>query len=601
VRAVESGSSWMPGTLRAGLCTASLLLFHVPFAASQPATPALLDGWHVVRPGETLWDLAERYLGSEEAWPKLHALNPDVANPHQIKPGQRVRVQVFLEHGADVAQVATVSRRVEEQLRPLPWLPSSERDMLNPRDGVRTYESSSSELVFPDATRLTISEDSLVFLGQGGTVRREVRRDEIEIVVGQADLTSRTESGSRDVVVGGSRVTTSPRAANEARLRRPDAGGAQVMVYAGETVVESGGAAQEVAAGTGTRVAEGEPPSPPEKLLPAVELAAPADGSEWPRGGPAFAWSPVAGAAGYVFEVCHDPRCGRLVRRRTGLESVETAGADLDAGTYHWRVTAVSPSGLDGYPSASASFTVLAAADEDPPEIRAELTGPRHERDGTLYLGPGARLEVEVTDVPSGVERAWAVLDGADVALEKAQEGWTPGAHEVVIHARDRAGNEGRSAALAFTYDPLPPEIHWGAESGGLYHTFAGEAAPWTDGERRGGAPELVWSTDRAAWQATERREWTLRRSVAPRFFLRADGRGGRVWVLPNVSLPVKRRHGIGVLASDALAGTDTLVFRIVDGGEGAGGRRLVVEATDHVGNRSSVSWLLRRGGAARR
>jgi hypothetical protein len=438
----------------------ALAFTAAPHGVAQSPPDALLDGWHIVRPGETLWDLAERYLGSEEAWPELHTLNPDISDPNRISPGQRVRVQVRAAHAADVALIAAISRKVEEQLAPLPWLPSTERNMLNPRDGVRTYEASSSELVFPDATRLTISEDSLVFLGRGGTVRRQVRRDEIEIVVGQADLQKESESGTREVILGGSRMTPSPQARIQARLRRPDAGGAQVMVYVGETVVESGGASQEVPAGMGTQMVEGAPPSPPEELLPATELATPEAASEWPVGGPAFAWNPVPGAAGYVFEVCRDPECGRLVRRRTALESAETGTAELAAGTFHWRVTAVSASGLDGFPSATRSFTVLAAADTAPPTITSHFEGTQIERDGILYLGADARLEVEIEDA-SGVERAWAVLDGAEVELANAEAGWSPGSHEVVIHARDRAGNEGRSAALAFTFDPLPPEIHW--------------------------------------------------------------------------------------------------------------------------------------------
>ena len=157
-------------------------------AAAQPSASAVKEGWHVVRPGETLWAIAERYLGSEEDWVAIHQINPQIANPHRITPGQRIRVQVAAEHAVDVAQVVKVSRRVEEQLTPHPWSPSTEQDLLNPRDGVRTFESSSSELLFADDSRLVISEDSLVFLGFGGEVEREVRRDEIEIVVGQADF-----------------------------------------------------------------------------------------------------------------------------------------------------------------------------------------------------------------------------------------------------------------------------------------------------------------------------------------------------------------------------------------------------------------------------
>ena len=171
-----------------------------------------------------------------------------------------------------------------------------------------------------------------------------------------------------------------------------------------------------------------------------------------------------------------------------------------------------------------------------------------------------------------------------------------------MVHAVDRAGNEGRSDVLRFTYDPDPPEIHWGAESGGLYHTFVGDYDSGLASHPGGRAPELVWGTDRKSWRATEREPWTVQRSEAPRFFLRSGGWRGHVLVLPGVSLPVKRRHGVGVLANDALVGTDTLVFRILDDdGSGSRRRRLEVEATDHLGNRSSVSWLIRRGRASRR
>ncbi len=590
--------------LRFGLLIAALSLAVAPNMVAQAPDEALLDGWHVVRPGETLWDLAERYLGSEEAWPELHALNRNIDNPHRISPGQRVRVQVRPQHAADVAQIASISRKVEEQLTPLPWLPSTELNMLNPRDGVRTYESSSSELLFPDATRLTISEDTLVFLGRSGTVRREVRRDEIEIVLGQADLQKEQESDVREVVLGDGRMTPAPEARLQARLRRPESGGAQVMVYAGDTVVESGGASQSVTAGMGTQMAEGMAPSAPEQLLPAPEAGAPAADSDWPAGGPAFTWGAVEGAASYVFEVCRDSECAGLVRRRTALETTETSAADLEAGSYHWRVTAVSGSGLDGFPSTTRPFTVRAEADAESPTITAAFVGTQIEREGALFLGSDARLEIEIDDA-SGVERAWAVLDGAEVELAGVEAGWSPGAHEVVIHARDRVGNEGRSETLAFTFDPLPPEIHWGPESGGLYHSFRGESNSWTEGEPGRRAPELVWSTDRKTWRATERQSRSIQRSVAPRFFLRSGGGRGRVVVLPNVSLPVKRRHGVGVLANDQLVGTKTLDFRVVDDADGTRGsgrhRRLVVEATDHLGNRSSVSWLIRRGGAKRR
>ena len=54
------------------------LMLAVSPARAEPGESAIVEGWHVVRPGETLWSLAALYLGNEEEWPVLHALNPQI-------------------------------------------------------------------------------------------------------------------------------------------------------------------------------------------------------------------------------------------------------------------------------------------------------------------------------------------------------------------------------------------------------------------------------------------------------------------------------------------------------------------------------------------
>lgn len=46
---------------------------------------------HTVEKGDTLWDLSQRYLGSPWYWPKVWSYNPEIANPHWIYPGNRVK------------------------------------------------------------------------------------------------------------------------------------------------------------------------------------------------------------------------------------------------------------------------------------------------------------------------------------------------------------------------------------------------------------------------------------------------------------------------------------------------------------------------------
>jgi hypothetical protein len=47
---------------------------------------------HVVKKGDTLWEIASYYFRNPWAWPKLWALNPSITNPHWIYPGDLVRL-----------------------------------------------------------------------------------------------------------------------------------------------------------------------------------------------------------------------------------------------------------------------------------------------------------------------------------------------------------------------------------------------------------------------------------------------------------------------------------------------------------------------------
>lgn len=48
---------------------------------------------HVVRDGDTLWDLAEMYLDDPFLWPRIHEVNTEVVeNPHLIYPDERLRI-----------------------------------------------------------------------------------------------------------------------------------------------------------------------------------------------------------------------------------------------------------------------------------------------------------------------------------------------------------------------------------------------------------------------------------------------------------------------------------------------------------------------------
>jgi hypothetical protein len=52
----------------------------------------LLPDTHVVKKGDTLWDICQSYFQDPWRWPKVWALNPEISNPHWIFPGQAVKL-----------------------------------------------------------------------------------------------------------------------------------------------------------------------------------------------------------------------------------------------------------------------------------------------------------------------------------------------------------------------------------------------------------------------------------------------------------------------------------------------------------------------------
>lgn len=76
--------------------TPMLLRFHTVVAAAMLtvaayATAVEVNGGHpdtyVVRKGDTLWDIAARFLQKPWLWPEIWQANPQIANPHLIYPG----------------------------------------------------------------------------------------------------------------------------------------------------------------------------------------------------------------------------------------------------------------------------------------------------------------------------------------------------------------------------------------------------------------------------------------------------------------------------------------------------------------------------------
>lgn len=77
--------------------------------------------YYTVQKGDTLWDLSQRFSDSPWLWPDLWEENSQIANPHWIYPGERIRL--FHQKGIENYVLNVVEQKPEPQEEPPKELP----------------------------------------------------------------------------------------------------------------------------------------------------------------------------------------------------------------------------------------------------------------------------------------------------------------------------------------------------------------------------------------------------------------------------------------------------------------------------------------------
>lgn len=107
---------------------AATALLFTSWAQAQPEFKADYPERYTVVKGDTLWDISGRFLNNPWYWPEIWHVNPQVANPHLIYPGDRLAL-VYIDGKPRITKVASGDVKLSPQIRseaidtPIPAIP----------------------------------------------------------------------------------------------------------------------------------------------------------------------------------------------------------------------------------------------------------------------------------------------------------------------------------------------------------------------------------------------------------------------------------------------------------------------------------------------
>jgi len=136
--------------------------------------------YYTIRKGDTLWDLSHRFLDSPWQWPDVWSENSQIANPHRIYPGDRIR---FFQR-KDVARwVDTdLDKEVVEEKPPLYYFYSAigkigfiKKEPVAPRGTIFKVKDDKEMISKGDLVYIRPNEDTSFVPGSKFTVYRTLK------------------------------------------------------------------------------------------------------------------------------------------------------------------------------------------------------------------------------------------------------------------------------------------------------------------------------------------------------------------------------------------------------------------------------------------
>ena len=348
------------------------------------SSPATASDWvYTVVDGDNLWDLSEKYLDNQLRFEQVRKLN-NIEFPKRMRPGTRLRIPMkWIRSNPVPAKIGAVQGQVE-----LTRADGAQETAVAPGmairlgDVLKTGEDSSATFIFADGTTLTLRSaseirfDHLSAHGKTGMVDSR-----LHLIDGRLDTRVKPAvgPGSRFEIQTPSAISavrgTEYRAAVTA-----DGHASNIEVLRGKVKVTGARKSRLVNAGFGTQVAQGKPPTPPQKLLPAPALDPVPERIRqlhWP-----LSWQAINGARTYRVEISTDQTFNVLIWEQL-VNNARAALPDLPDGSYQARVRGIDKRGLEGK---STVHPLLIDTHPQPPV-------PLQPGEGKILRGVSAQLQ----------------------------------------------------------------------------------------------------------------------------------------------------------------------------------------------------------------
>jgi hypothetical protein len=151
---------------RAAALAAALALLGAPFSRSGAQDETATQNV-VVKPGDTMWSIAHRYLKDPARWDEIARRNRlPTADPTVALPGMTLKVPVALiKNGLRAAHlVYEVNRVLERRRETADWKDAKTGGELYEGDGLRTLAASRARVKFLNKELLALEPDSMAVI-----------------------------------------------------------------------------------------------------------------------------------------------------------------------------------------------------------------------------------------------------------------------------------------------------------------------------------------------------------------------------------------------------------------------------------------------------